>query len=161
MANASNGVVEDRPVKTQVILRIGFCGMLYSNYNKELQKIVYANIEASLYYSYRTSHVKGVKLGPGAGQDQQGIFLHVASTLMVPGGREQRASSATPCRKQLQRIQPHWTIQPNKPEAVVTVRQINVGAIVIRIGFWGVLCYNYNKEPPKLYYSNKEPPKIV
>ena len=25
----------------------------------------------------------------------------------------------------------------------------NVGASIIRMGFEGILCYNYNKEPPK------------
>ena len=25
----------------------------------------------------------------------------------------------------------------------------NVGALIIRIGSWGILYYNYNKEPPK------------
>ena len=27
----------------------------------------------------------------------------------------------------------------------------NVGALIIRIGFVGRLCYDYNKEPPKPY----------
>ena len=26
---------------------------------------------------------------------------------------------------------------------------VNVGALIIRIGFWGSLYYNHNKEPPK------------
>ena len=26
----------------------------------------------------------------------------------------------------------------------------NVGALIIRKGFWGPLYYNYNKEPPKI-----------
>ena len=25
----------------------------------------------------------------------------------------------------------------------------SIGALIIRIGFWGILYYNYNKEPPK------------
>ena len=28
-------------------------------------------------------------------------------------------------------------------------RESNVGALIIGIGFWGPLHYNYNKEPPK------------
>ena len=27
----------------------------------------------------------------------------------------------------------------------------NVGGLIIRIGFWGQLYYNYNKEPPESY----------
>ena len=27
----------------------------------------------------------------------------------------------------------------------------NIEALIIGIGFWGPLYYNYNKEPPKLY----------
>ena len=30
----------------------------------------------------------------------------------------------------------------------------NVGASIIRIGFWGPLYYNYNKEPPKPYSND-------
>ena len=36
----------------------------------------------------------------------------------------------------------------------------NIGALIIRVGFGGILYYNYNKEPPKPYsnyygpYSN-------
>ena len=26
---------------------------------------------------------------------------------------------------------------------------INVGGLIIRIGFWGTIYYKYNKEPPK------------
>ena len=26
---------------------------------------------------------------------------------------------------------------------------VNIGSLIIRIGFGGPLCYNYNKEPPK------------
>ena len=26
----------------------------------------------------------------------------------------------------------------------------NIGALIIRIGFGGLLCYNYNKEPPQI-----------
>ena len=26
---------------------------------------------------------------------------------------------------------------------------VNIGALIIRKGFWGTLYYNYNKEPPK------------
>ena len=26
---------------------------------------------------------------------------------------------------------------------------VNIGALIIRIGLWGPLYYNYNKEPPK------------
>ena len=33
----------------------------------------------------------------------------------------------------------------------------NVGALIIRVGFGGILYYNYNKEPPKPY-SNYEGP---
>ena len=25
----------------------------------------------------------------------------------------------------------------------------NIGALISRIGFWGPLCFNYNKDPPK------------
>ena len=25
----------------------------------------------------------------------------------------------------------------------------NIGVLIIRIGFWGILYYSYNKEPPK------------
>ena len=28
---------------------------------------------------------------------------------------------------------------------------VNLGALVVRIGLWGPLCYNYNKESPKKY----------
>ena len=28
-----------------------------------------------------------------------------------------------------------------------TVPWPNVGALIIRIGFWGPICYNYNQEP--------------
>ena len=27
-----------------------------------------------------------------------------------------------------------------------------IGALIIRLGFWGPLHYNYNKEPPKLVF---------
>ena len=27
---------------------------------------------------------------------------------------------------------------------------LNIGALIIRIGFWGPLYYNSNKEPPKI-----------
>ena len=27
----------------------------------------------------------------------------------------------------------------------------NIGALIIRIGFGGIIYYNYNKEPPKPY----------
>ena len=33
--------------------------------------------------------------------------------------------------------------------ALKLTRNINVGALIIRIGLWGILYYNYNKEPPK------------
>ena len=26
----------------------------------------------------------------------------------------------------------------------------DIGALIIRIGFWGILYYSYNKEPPKI-----------
>ena len=26
----------------------------------------------------------------------------------------------------------------------------NIETLIIRIGFWGPLCYNYNKDPPKI-----------
>ena len=29
-------------------------------------------------------------------------------------------------------------------------KPVNIGALIIRIGFWGPLYYNYNKEPPKM-----------
>ena len=29
------------------------------------------------------------------------------------------------------------------------VSACNIGALIIRIWFWGILCYNCNKEPPK------------
>ena len=33
----------------------------------------------------------------------------------------------------------------NEEDSIVA----NIGALIIRIGFWGPLYYNYNKEPPK------------
>ena len=29
---------------------------------------------------------------------------------------------------------------------------VNIGALVIRIGFWGILYCNYDKKPPKYYW---------
>ena len=37
---------------------------------------------------------------------------------------------------------------PNPKTDVATA----IGALIIRIGFWGPLYYNYNKEPPKWYW---------
>ena len=33
----------------------------------------------------------------------------------------------------------------------------NIGALIIRIGFWGILYYTYNKEPPKPIVIIKAP----
>ena len=35
--------------------------------------------------------------------------------------------------------------------STTTMAVTNVGALMIRIGFWGPVYYNYNKEPPKYY----------
>ena len=35
----------------------------------------------------------------------------------------------------------------------------NIGALIIRIGFWGPVHYSYDKEPPKQYRSNFGVPK--
>ena len=32
----------------------------------------------------------------------------------------------------------------------VCASRFNIGALMIRIGFWGLLYYTYNKEPPKI-----------
>ena len=32
----------------------------------------------------------------------------------------------------------------------VSSANYNIGALAIRIGFWGLLYYNYNKEPPEI-----------
>ena len=34
--------------------------------------------------------------------------------------------------------------------AQTSIERITIGALVRRIGFWGPLYYNYNKEPPKI-----------
>ena len=34
----------------------------------------------------------------------------------------------------------------------VAWRSVNIGALTIRIGFWGPLYYNYKKEPSKEYW---------
>ena len=31
-----------------------------------------------------------------------------------------------------------------------TQKDPNLGALIIRIGFWGLFYYKYNKEPPKI-----------
>ena len=36
----------------------------------------------------------------------------------------------------------------------------NVGALIIRIRFWGPLYYNHNKEPPKLVQVIKKAPRL-
>ena len=33
---------------------------------------------------------------------------------------------------------------------LVPVEELSIGALIIRIGFWGPVYYNYNKEPPKM-----------
>ena len=33
---------------------------------------------------------------------------------------------------------------------LVPVEGLSIGALIIRIGFWGPVYYNYNKEPPKM-----------
>ena len=38
--------------------------------------------------------------------------------------------------------------------------RVNIGALIIRTGFWGPLCYNYNKEPPK-YLGNYFCPFLI
>ena len=45
------------------------------------------------------------------------------------------------------------------PERTISLRRVdaghfedgcaNIGALIIRIGFWGPLYYKYNKDPPK------------
>ena len=32
---------------------------------------------------------------------------------------------------------------------ILKFRLSNIGALIIRIGFWGPVYYTYNKEPPK------------
>ena len=39
---------------------------------------------------------------------------------------------------------------PNLHDLPHDVQQINIGALIIRIGFWGRLYYTSNKEPPKV-----------
>ena len=34
-------------------------------------------------------------------------------------------------------------------KAFLGAEEHNIGALIIRIGFWGPLSYNSNKEPPK------------
>ena len=34
----------------------------------------------------------------------------------------------------------------------------NVGAKIIRLGFWGILYYNHNMEPPQLVWIIMKPP---
>ena len=33
--------------------------------------------------------------------------------------------------------------------------------MIIRIGFWGIVYYNYNKEPPKIDIGNYQGPYII
>ena len=37
----------------------------------------------------------------------------------------------------------------SQPHPAPSGDEPNIGALIIRIGFWGPLCYDYNKEPPK------------
>ena len=36
----------------------------------------------------------------------------------------------------------------------------NIGAFIIRIGFWGPFYYNYHKEPPKIALVILQAPKL-
>ena len=38
---------------------------------------------------------------------------------------------------------------------------INIGALIIRIGFWEALYYDYNKEPPKTVQAIIEAPIVL
>ena len=46
----------------------------------------------------------------------------------------------------------HQTLSP-KPETP-NLQTTNIGVLMVRIGFWGPLYYNYNKEPPKNSIAN-------
>ena len=39
-----------------------------------------------------------------------------------------------------------------RPLHLITPKTSDVGALIIRIGFWGPLYYNYDKEPPEYYW---------
>ena len=36
--------------------------------------------------------------------------------------------------------------------------RINIGALIIRVGFWGPLYYNYNKDPQNIAWAVLEAP---
>ena len=42
-----------------------------------------------------------------------------------------------------------WRSSFSTPVRDVGAPVPNIGALIIGIGFWGPLCYNYNKGPPK------------
>ena len=35
------------------------------------------------------------------------------------------------------------------PTPYPNLQDLNIGSFIIRIGFWGILYYNYDKEPPQ------------
>ena len=41
-------------------------------------------------------------------------------------------------------------LQARNPVKRPRLRGINIGALIIRIGFWGILYYNYNEGPPEI-----------
>ena len=83
------------------------------------------------------------------------ILLPSTSTTPKPPNLSLHQQCLTPQAAGLERCTKaaaEWCEQMGPRDLEDRVLGFNIGALIIRIGFWGPLYYIYNKEPPKTLF---------
>ena len=74
----------------------------------------------------------------------QGPLLPTVKSVSACAGVQLEVSDLSPTTPKADMKTPEFPASPKS-----TAPEPKKGAIMIRIGFWGPLSYNYNKEPPE------------